>query len=317
MKNILYFLLGAATIVSVLMLTAYNSPTTPSKIGAKSVAANGIVLDSVYPPQQVRAPKIPKEVTFAGEALPNNFDALERFDRELLSVCFRHSNTFLLIKRANRYFPIIEPILKEEGLPDDFKYLAVAESSLSNAVSPAGARGFWQFMKATAIERKLEVNKEVDERYHLEKATRAACKYLKDARKDFDTWLLAAASYNVGKGKLRSRMKQQGGSKYFDLYLNQETSRYILRIMAIKEVLKDPKRHGFHLDEDDLYEPIPAYKEIKINGPIADLAAFAKKHNTTYRLLKIYNPWLRSTTLTNKYKKTYLIRVPSTTSTTE
>lgn len=312
MKNLLYFTLGAATIVAIIILTAYQTPATGEtpKVELAALDKQQATKDSILPPQQVRAPKTPQVVTFAGEGLPNDFDARERFDRELLSVCFRHSNTFLLIKRANRYFPIIEPILKEQGLPDDFKYLAVAESSLSNAVSPAGARGFWQFMKATAIERKLEVNKEIDERYHLEKSTKAACQYLKDARKDFDTWLLAAASYNVGKGRLSSRMKEQGESKYFDLYLNEETSRYILRIMAIKEVLSHPKKYGFHLDEEDLYQPIPPHKEIQVNTAIADWAAFAKKHNTTYRMLKIYNPWLRSTSLTNKYKKTYYIKVP-------
>lgn len=318
LKNLLYFLLGGATIAAIILLTAYTKPQDVDRTtGVATIIHNNsgqpdsLPVTQATPPQQVRAPKMPSSITFAGEALPlDNFDSRERFDRELLAICFRHSHTLLLIKRANRYFPIIEPILKEQGLPDDFKYLAVAESSLSNVVSPAGASGFWQFMKATATERKLEVNDEIDERYHLEKATVKACDYLKGAKKSFGSWLMASASYNVGGGRLRSRVGEQQEEDYFDLYLNNETSRYMPRIMAIKAVLENPARYGFHVDEEDLYAPMPAYKEITVSGAVASWADFAQTHNTTYRMIRIYNPWIRSSSLTNKYKKTYQVRVP-------
>jgi len=310
-KEVLIFTLGASTVVAIVMLTAYTGPkdeATTSTAQAMHLMAQN---DSFAPPQMVRPPQLPDKVDFAAEALPiENFDAKERFDRELIANCFRHSSTFVFLKRANRYFPIIEPILKKHGLPDDFKYLAVAESNLSNAVSPAGARGFWQFMRSSAKERGLEVNNEVDERYHLEKATVAACQYLKEAYKNFDSWTLAAASYNMGKAGLKKRMEQQGGKNYFDLFLNAETSRYILRIMAIKEVMQHPKKYGFYVEKEELYPPLPNCKEVTVKEGITNLGDFAKKHKVSYRMLKVYNPWLRNTYLTNKSKKTYKIKIP-------
>lgn len=240
----------------------------------------------------------------------DNFDAVERLDRELIANTFRHSATFLFFKRAHRYFPIIEPILKEQGIPDDMKYLAVAESALANAVSPAGACGFWQFMSGSARERGLEVTSEIDERYHLEKATRAACAYLKEAKAEFGSWMLAAASYNMGKGGLSKNIRDQQGTDYFSLNLNPETARYVFRILAIKEIMQHPKRYGFHFTADDLYQPFPAYKTVTVKAGVESWAAFAKKHNTTYRMIKVYNPWLRSGSLTNKSKKTYRINIP-------
>ncbi len=318
LKNIIVYGLGAATVIAIVMLTSYTKPhltdssSQTDTAGFFFAAASPSTEDStIYPPQKVHAPQMPKAVDFAGEPLPiENFDAKERFDRELISNCFRHSSTFMFLKRANRYFPIIEPILAENGIPDDFKYLAVAESALSNAVSPAGARGFWQFMPKTAQERKLEVNREVDERYHLEKATQAACQYLKTAYKEFNSWTLAAASYNMGRAGLRNRIQQQGGKNYFDLFLNSETSRYVLRIMAIKEIMKSPKTYGFHTLPRDLYPAFPPYREVEVKGSISSLPDFAKKHETSYRLLKVYNPWLRNLSLTNKNKKTYYIKIP-------
>jgi beta-lactamase regulating signal transducer with metallopeptidase domain len=259
----------------------------------------------------VTAPLIPTEVDFAGELLPmDNFDAKERFDRELISNCFRHSSTLLFLKKANRYFPIIEPILAKHGVPDDIKYLAVAESALSNATSPMGAKGFWQFMPNSAKERGLEVNKEVDERYHLEKATVAACEYLKEAHKQLGSWTLAAAAYNMGGPGLRKQLKKQGGQSYFDLQLNAETARYVLRIMAIKTIMQAPNAYGFNLSKKDLYPPMPKFKTIIEKGSILDLAAYAKKHQISYRMLKLYNPWLLDATLNNKEQRTYSIKIP-------
>jgi hypothetical protein len=314
-KNLICYGLGAATVITIIMLTSYTRPDSSGK-ETTTIPTNQETTEAAPKPshsaQEVYAPEVPESVDFAGEALPmDNFDAKERFDRELISNCFRHSATFLFFKKANRYFPIIEPILKENGVPDDMKYLSVAESALSNAVSPAGARGFWQFMSGSAKERNLEVNSEVDERYHLEKATVAACKYLKEAYKDLGNWTLAAASYNMGKAGLKKRMREQGGTTYFDLHLNSETSRYVSRIMAIKEIMENPTRYGFHLEQKDLYPPMPKFKTVTVKGSVPSFPEFAKEHKTTYRMLKLYNPWLRRTSLTNKYNKTYQIRIPT------
>lgn len=313
MKNLLFFALGMMTIAAVILVSAYTKPDsiTPNSNRTTALLTEEDAPDEILV-QQVSAPPIPDAVDFAGEALPmDNFDAVERFDRELVANCFRHSATFIYIKRANRYFPIIEPILKAQGMPDDLKYLAVAESGLDNAVSPAGARGFWQFMPKTAQARGLEVSSEIDERYNLEKATIAACAYLREAHQDLGDWLLAAASYNMGKGGLKKRLNEQGTNAYFDLNLNSETSRYVLRIMALKEIMQHPKRYGFNLAEKDLYAPFPPHKVVNVSSAVASWADFAKTHNTTYRMLKVYNPWLRSASLTNKYKKTYKIKIPT------
>lgn len=312
MKNALFFFLGAITIAAVLLVMSYTKPDTlPPTRPLNGLSESSIPPRPPLPAQHVHAPAMPDSVSFAGESLPmDNFDAVERFDRELISNCFRHSATFLFYKRANRYFPIIEPILKEEGVPDDMKYLAVAESALDNAVSPAGARGFWQFMPSSARERGLEINSEIDERYHLKKATRAACAYLKEAKKEFGSWMLAAASYNMGKAGLRKNLNQQGNGDYFSLNLNPETARYGFRILAIKEIMQHPERYGFYFDKKDLYQPFPPSKTVTVQGSVSSWAAFAKKHHTTYRMLKVYNPWLRSTSLTNKSKKTYKISIP-------
>jgi membrane-bound lytic murein transglycosylase D len=304
-KNIIAASIGVVMLTTMISLSAFTKPNT-----AKGDVSTQV--DSLSPAaQNVYAPKIPKEVNFAGEALPmDNFDAKERFDRELIANCFRHSSTFLFIKKANRYFPIIEPILAEYGIPDDVKYLAVAESALSNAISSAGAKGFWQFMPTSAATKGLEVSSEVDERYHLEKATVAACQYLKDAHKAFGSWTLAAASYNMGVAGLKENIKKQGGHAYFDLHLNSETSRYILRIMAIKEIMSHPELYGFHISKETLYAALPEHKELTVDGSIPDLATYAQKHKTSYRMLKLYNPWLRSSALTNKGKKSYKIKIP-------
>jgi len=253
---------------------------------------------------------IPKEMVFAGESVPlENFDVRESLEMEILAVANWHSRTFLLLKRANRWFPLIERILKQQNLPDDFKYLAVAESGLINDISPAGARGIWQFMESTAIEYGLEVNENVDERYHLEKSTEAAGKYLKRAYEKFGSWALVAASYNMGSTALDRVLKAQGESNYYDLLLNQETGRYLYRILAIKLILESPNNYGYYLQPSDLHPPLE-YNILSVDSSVSDLAIFAKAQQTNYKMLKYFNPWLRQTDLKNQNKKTYLIHVP-------
>lgn len=253
---------------------------------------------------------IPDNVTFCGRKVPVfDTDIRERLDRELLVNTYWQSNTMLLHKRAHRWFPVIEPILKEYGIPEDFKYLAMIESGLSNSVSPSGAVGYWQILEATAKQYGLEVSTEVDERYHVEKSTVAACKYLREAFEKYGSWELAAASYNMGMGGVSKQLKRQDATNYYDLILNQETSRYVFRMIAVKLIIENPTRYGFHFREKDLYNP-DKVREVKITGPVADFAQFAAEHKTTYRILKIFNPWLREPTLTNKEGKTYTVKIP-------
>lgn len=252
----------------------------------------------------------PSQVDFAGEKTPLQIsDVRERFDRELLVNANLHSSTILILKRANRAFPIIEPILKQYGVPDDFKYLAVIESALTNAVSPSGAKGVWQFMPETAKEKGMEVNEGVDERYHLIKSTEAACKYLLAAKQKFGNWTLAAASYNGGMTGVNNKIAEQKVTDYYDLLLTDETSRYVFRILALKEIMKNPSLYGFQLSNNELYEIIPT-KKIEIDSSIVDLADFAKTQGINYKILKIHNPWLRDKKLSNPSKKKYEIEIP-------
>lgn len=264
-------------------------------------------------PQKVEGIKMGKSYSFAGEYVPvnKNFDVRERLERELLVNSYWHSSTALNIKKTFRYFPVIEPILKEFGIPDDFKYLAVAESNLSHATSPAGAKGLWQFMPLMAEHYNLEVNAEVDERFHTEKITKAACQYLSHLKERFGTWTLAAAAYNMGETRLAKDLEQQGAETYYDLNLNEETSRYVFRILAIKEILSDPEQFGFYLSKKDGYPPLNSYREVSITKNIPNLGEFAQEQGTTYRMLKVYNPWLISHKLTVRSGKAYTIRIPS------
>lgn len=253
---------------------------------------------------------LPDKLDFAGEPVPlNQFDIRERLDREILVNTYWQSNTLLFHKRAYQWFPVIEPILKREGVPDDFKYLAVIESGLMQVVSPSGATGFWQILESTGQHYGLEVGKDIDERYHVEKSTVAACKYLKDAYAIFNNWTLAAASYNMGMNGLSKQLERQQVNNYYDLYLNSETERYVLRIAAIKEILSNPQKYGFYLRKQDLYPPLKTY-EVAVDSTVKDLAAFAKAQGINYKLLKIFNPWLRQTSLTNSSKKKYAIKMP-------
>lgn len=258
----------------------------------------------------VYALQVPNDLNFAGEALPlNNPDILERMDRELLVNTYWQSNGLLMFKRAKKYFPIIEPILAKYEIPDDFKYLAVIESGLSNAVSPAGARGVWQIMPATGKENGLEVNDNVDERYNLELATEVACKYLLKSKEALGTWTLAAAAYNAGNAGVSRLLKEQGVSGYYDLLLGEETGRYLFRIVALKEILSNPNKYGFNFREKDLYTSVPTYK-LEVDTAVADFSKFAQRFGVNYKILKIHNPWLREGHLNNTSRKLYYIEIP-------
>ena len=251
------------------------------------------------------------KMDFAGEEVPTFMaDVQERLDKEMITNMNYHTNTTLVIKRANKVFPIIEPILKKYGVPDDFKYLAVIESGLVNATSPAGAKGVWQFMPDTAKEKGMEVNDLVDERYHLEKSTEAACKYLLVAKEKFGSWTLAAASYNGGMNGISKKMEEQEVADYYDLLLTEETSRYVFRILALKEIMSKSEKYGFNIPNEALYYNIPT-KKIVIDSSITDLAKFAKTQGVNYKILKIHNPWLRDKKLTVTTGKKYEIEIPT------
>ncbi len=254
---------------------------------------------------------LPGELSFCGEKVPlDRIDVRERLDRELLVNTYWQSNTLLAHKRANRWFPLIEKVLAREGVPEDMKYLALIESGLTNAVSPMGATGYWQFMEETAERHGLEVNAEVDERYHVEKSTEAACRYLKNGYAKYGSWALAAASYNLGQGGVDKQLGRQKQENYFDLLLPEETARYVYRILAMKEIISDPERYGFHLRKKDLYPPYST-RVMEVTAPIADLADFALQQHTDYKTLKLLNPWLRDTRLSNREGRAYALLLPS------
>ena len=259
---------------------------------------------------RVEALDIPNVMTFAGERVPlQDTDVRERLDREIHVNTYWHSNMLLMIKKANRFFSEIEPLLKKYNLPDDFKYLAVAESGLDNVTSHAGASGFWQFMKATGKEYGLEINNYVDERYNLELATKVAAQYLINSKELFGSWTNAAAAYNAGNAGITKQMKRQDATDYYSLLLNSETGRYVFRILAFKEILSNPEKYGFYVDQQDLYQAIPT-KTIIIDTPVEDFAKFAKQQGINYKILKIHNPWLRDTYLKNASGKAYSIKIP-------
>ncbi len=260
-------------------------------------------------PYLITAPHIPKNLEFAAEPVPlNNQEVLERLDRELVSNVYFHSQTILNIKKAQKYFPLIEKILQENGVPDDFKYLCVIESNLSNLVSPAGAAGYWQFLAPTGKSFGLEITSEVDERYNLEKSTKAACQYLKEAYTRFNSWTWAAASYNMGQAGLSGKMYSQKENNYYNLLLVEETQRYLFRILAVKLIFQKPETYGFHILKQEKYN-WPKYKTIAINNNINNLTIFAKENNISYKDLKYLNPWLRDTILRNPYNKSYEIKI--------
>lgn len=253
--------------------------------------------------------EFPTNLTFMGEPVPlNNFDTRESLDRELQVNRMWHSQTILLLKRANRYFPIIEPILKANNVPDDLKYIAVIESQLTNAVSPSGAKGFWQILQATAGDFGLEVNDDVDERYNLEKSTIAAIRYFKRMKDRYGSWTMAAAAYNIGMGNLSKLIDIQGTNNYYDLVLGEETERYVFRALAVKQIFENPQKYGFDIPTENLYKPLP-YTTIEVDTTIENIADFARSQNINYKMLKVLNPWLRSNKLPNKKHKKYEIKL--------
>lgn len=265
---------------------------------------------SVVHDYNVYALPLPEKINFAGENVPlEDPDIRERMDRELLVNTYWQSNGLLLMKRAHKYFPIIEPILKKNGVPDDFKYLAVAESGLMQIVSPAGAKGFWQMLKGAAEENGLEVNDNVDERYHIEKATEAACSYLKKSKERFGSWTLAAAAYNAGNYGVSRQQERQDVNNYYDLLLSSETERYVFRILAMKEILGHPEKYGFNFAKKDMY-PLVETKDVAVDTAVTDFARFAKDFNINYKILKLHNPWLREAHLNNRSRKLYQIKIP-------
>jgi hypothetical protein len=298
------FILCLGAFFTMAVLTSYTSPEKSDSISVKDTAHTL--------PQIIKAITLDKNFDFAGERVPTeNFDVRERLDRELLVNSYWHSATVQNIKLANRFFPVIEPILRQEGVPDDFKYLAVAESGLRNATSSAGAKGFWQFLKSTGKEYGMEINDEVDERYQLEIATKAACKYLRKQKAKLGSWTLAAAAYNAGSRRISDNLAQQGMKSYYDINLNEETGRYVFRIMAMKEILTNPEAYGFQISESEKYAPYQdlmtiSYKE----AGILDLKSVAINNRITYRMLKVYNPWLLDSKITMSGKKEYFIKVP-------
>jgi membrane-bound lytic murein transglycosylase D len=250
---------------------------------------------------------LPKAPEFCGEPVPlSDYSIRESLEKELLVNTYWQSQTLLFFKRCNRWFPVIEPILKKNGIPEDFKYIAVVESGFTNVVSPAGATGFWQLVDATARNYGLEITDEIDERYNIEKSTDAACRFFKEAYEKYHNWTLVAASYNMGMGGIDKQLEKQRTASYYDLFLNDETSRYVFRILAVKDILIRPKAYGFELRSKDLYPSLPTYA-VKVDSSISDLADFAIKQGSTYRTLKLLNPWLRKSTLTNPDKKAYKI----------
>lgn len=264
------------------------------------------------PSADYSCPTVPADVTFAGQTVNlRRADLRERMDRELLAFTYSHQLTLLMLKRANRYFPVIEPILKECGMPDDLKYLMVIESNVDPGIkSPAGAAGLWQFMPATAREYGLEVNDNIDERYHIEKSTRAACQYLKKSYARHSDWMTVAAAYNGGPGGISKKQTEQGVQSALDMLLVEETSRYMFRLLAAKLVFESPSAYGFNLRAEDLYPYIPPREEITVTTTVADLAAFAREHGVTYAQLKRENLWLRQSSLANKSGRTYKVKIP-------
>lgn len=309
-KILVFYALIVAGFGTLAVLGSYTDDVQPG--ASPEAGKNGKVVEPAQLPQRVVGIDIRQPFTFAGESVPvDNFDVRERLDRELIRVAYGHSLSLSNMKKTSRYFPMFERIFQEEGIPDDLKYLAVAESDLSNVVSPAGAKGLWQFMNSAGTQYGLEITNEVDERYHAEKSTRAAAKYLKDLYKKFGSWALAAAAYNGGAGRISSEMAAQRAKSYWDLQLVQETSIYFFRIMAAKEIFSNKDKYGFILKDEDYYQPLDQYKVVTVTGAVPNWGDFAITHGTSYRMLKVYNPWLIGHGLVNAKRKTYEVRIPS------
>lgn len=303
--KVYYFAGGAITVIGLIYISANLSFTN------NTYANSQLNYNGNFPHEyKIISPKVPDSLSIFGEQVPTeNFDVYERVDRELLVNTYWHSATILAIKRAARWFPVIEPILKGNNIPDDFKYLAVVESNLENVVSPAGATGYWQFIKSAAKQYGLEVTDQVDERYDVIKSTEAACKYLNTSYAMFGNWTMSASSYNAGISGIEKWSGLQKAESYWNLVLNSETSRYVSRIIAMKLIMENPAAYGYALTPEDLYQPLE-YKEVELNSSVADFADYATSLGINYKTLKLYNPWLRDTSLKIKNGTVYKIKVP-------
>ncbi len=308
LKNILVFF-GLAVVLSSMVFAVQQNSTLQSEVTQGGLMDEGT--KNVAQEYRITSIDIPVDLNFAAEVVPQEDpEVMERIDREFLVNTYWQSNALLMMKRAHKYFPVIEPILAKNGIPDDFKYLAVAESGLQNVVSGAGATGFWQIMKETGKEYGLEVNSNVDERYHLEKSTEVACEYLKKWKDKYGSWTLAAAAYNAGPGSINKFMGIQQVDDYYDLLLGEETGRYVFRIMAIKEILSNPGKYGFDISQDDLYTNVPTFS-VEIDTPVLSFADFAQQYEINYKILKRHNPWLREPHLNNSSGKKYTLEIPN------
>lgn len=275
---LLFVALTAGCLIVVLFPNATNDEPHPVEVN----------------PSTVKPFTIPSDLDFAGETMPlDRLDVQERLDREILVNTYWQSNNLLMLKRSVKFFPIIEPILEKNGIPEDFKYLALIESGLQNLVSPAGASGYWQIMKTTGTENGLTINSEIDERYHIVRSTEVACKYLKEAYERFGNWTLAAASYNMGMGGTERKLQEQNVDSYYDLLLNAETARYVYRIAAVKHIHENLSDFGYVFHQDQGYH-LPAFDTLKVEGPVESWVKWSQEHGTTYKILREYNPWIRT-----------------------
>ena len=290
-------------ILSLFVFSSFSSETNGDEEVIKQ-------LDNFPQGYKIVTPRIPAEIDFCGEPVPiQNFEVYERLEREFIVNTYWHSLTILTIKRANRWFPVIEQILKKNNIPEDFKYLCVTESTLLNVTSPANAVGYWQFLKSAATEYGLEVTSQVDERYHIEKSTEAACKYLQKAYDIYGSWTMAAASYNMGMSGINNQLSRQKTKYYYNLVLGEETSRYVPRILATKIMMQNPKEYGFDIMQEKLYQPLETYI-VNVDSSVNSWADFAKSYGLNYKIIKLYNPWLRENYLNNKSRKNYQIKLP-------
>jgi membrane-bound lytic murein transglycosylase D len=307
LRNSILLISGAIIGITIIGVISATNSDISTKTTPPSVSETIPTGENSLP---IKSFNVPKDANFASEAVPfDNIEVKEALDKELLTNAYWQSNMIFYIKRANRWFPIIEPILKENNIPDDFKYLAVIESGLLNVTSPSGAKGFWQFMPTTASDYKLEVNEFVDERLHLVKSTQAACEYLQSAYNIYGNWTLAAASYNMGKTGLLTALQTQKVNNYYDLLLNPETARYVYRIIAVKYIISNPKEYGFSIPDVHLY-PTYETKIVEVSESIESLVDFAITNKTNYKTIKLLNPWLINQSLIIKGNKTYQILLP-------
>jgi len=300
-NKLVYFFSGI--LFSVILLFIFSFDSSKSSISENS--------NDLFPHEyRIISPYIPEQIDFCGERVPlENDDVRERVEREFVVQTYFHSATIFYLKRINRWFPVIEKILKEKGIPDDFKYLALAESGLENVVSPAGAVGFWQFMDYNAPKYNLIVNDEIDERYNVEKLTYAACDYILESKNKLGSWTLAAAAYNRGLNGIKTQLERQKTSNYYNLVLNNETNRYIPRIVALKYIMENPKIYGFDVKEEQLYKPFST-RIVKLDTSVTNFADYAKLHGINYKTLKLFNPWLRENFIVNKKNIQFSIKIP-------